>query len=85
MQDKKTGLFDKLTQVLLPILTILGFMFTSFKNPKIGLTFNLAAQVFWFYSAYQAWKKANQIGILITTTVIAFFLIYGVINYWFLS
>lgn len=85
VQDKKTNLFDKLTQILLPVLTIAGFMFTSFKNPKVGLIFNLAAQIFWFYSAYQSWKRANQIGILITTSVISLFLIYGVINYWFLS
>lgn len=77
-------LFNKATQIFLPALTILGFMFTSFKKPEIGLVFNLASQVFWLYSGYMAWKKANQVGIFITSIIIMFFLIYGVINYWFI-
>jgi hypothetical protein len=76
-------LFDRLTQIFLPLLTILGFAFTAFKRPEIGLVFNLLAQIFWLYSAWQAWKKAKQIGIFLTTLAIGAITLYGVINYWF--
>jgi hypothetical protein len=82
---KKEELFNKTTQIMLPTLTILGFLFTSLKRPDLGLIFNLSAQIFWFYSAWQAWKKANQIGILITTFIITAIVLYGVINYWFIK
>lgn len=85
MKAKKEELFNKTTQVLLPTLTILGFLFTSLKRPDLGLIFNLSAQIFWFYAAWQAWKKANQIGILITTFIITIVLLYGVINYWIIK
>lgn len=81
---KKKEIFDRLTQICLPTFTILGFAFTSLKKPELGLIFNLAAQVFWLYSSYQAWKKADQVGIFVTTLAITAILIYGVINYWFL-
>lgn len=73
------------TQVLLPALTILGFLLTSLKKPEYGLLFNLAAQVFWFYAAWFAWKRAGQIGILVTTVFITIAVLIGVINYWILS
>lgn len=81
---KKIKLFNLATQVFLPLFTILGFFFTSIKKPELGLLFNLLAQVFWLYSSYQAWKKANQIGIFITTLAITAIVLYGVINYWVL-
>jgi len=80
---QETTLFHKLTQVLLPILTIVGFMLTSFKRPDLGLIFNLLAQIFWLYASWQAWKNAKQVGIFITSLIITLLLIYGVINYWF--
>ncbi len=83
MIKNSSSFFDKLTQILLPLLTIIGFAFTSFKKPEIGLIFNLSAQIFWFYAAWQAWKKAKQIGIFLTTVAICAFSLYGVINYWF--
>lgn len=52
--------------------------------PELGLLFNLSGQIFWLYSGYQAWKRADQLGIFITSIVIAIILIAGVINYWFL-
>ncbi len=79
-----TTLFDKITQILLPTFTILGFLLTSLKRPALGLIFNLIAEIFWIYASWQAWKKAGQIGILITTVFITIILVYGVINYWFL-
>jgi riboflavin transporter FmnP len=78
------ALFDKATQILLPIFTILGFLFTSLKKPELGLIFNLISQVFWLYAAWQSWKKAGQIGIFITSIIISIILLYGVINYWIL-
>ncbi|OGI65246.1 hypothetical protein A3A95_03645 [Candidatus Nomurabacteria bacterium RIFCSPLOWO2_01_FULL_39_18] len=82
---KKYLTFNNIAQVSLVTFTILGFLLTSLKLPQYGLLSNLIGQVFWFYSAYKAWKEANQIGIFITTTIIAFILIFGVINYWFLQ
>ena len=82
-QDQKP-FFDKITQFLLPILTITGFLLISLKRPELGLIANLVAQVFWLYSGWQAWKKAGQIGIFITGVIITSIVIYGVINYWFL-
>lgn len=78
-------IFNKVTQICLPIFTILGFMFTSFKRPDIGLVFNLVSQVFWLYAGFVAWKKAKQIGIFITSLIISIFLLYGVINYWLIK
>lgn len=79
---KKNTLFDTATQILLPTLTIVGFLFTSAKSPEIGLAFNLSAQVFWLYSGYKAWKEAKQIGIFITSVIITIILLYGLANYW---
>ena len=79
-----TSVFDKITQVLLPVFTILGFLLTSLKKPAFGLIFNLVAEIFWIYASWQAWKKAGQIGILVTTVFITIIVGYGVINYWFL-
>jgi hypothetical protein len=88
MEDHKpkanNSVFDQVTQVLLPVLTVLGFLLTAMKMPEYGLLFNLAAQVFWLYASWQAWKKANQIGIFITTLIILAIVLYGVINYWIL-
>ncbi|MEK7571723.1 MAG: hypothetical protein AAB553_05615 [Patescibacteria group bacterium] len=77
-------IFNKSTQIFLPALTILGFYFTSIKQPEYGLVLNLSAQIFWLYSGWQAWKKAGQVGIFITSLIITAILMYGVINYWLL-
>ena len=76
--------FDTLTQIFLPAFTVLGFLFTSIKQPQWGLIFNLISEIFWLYSSWQAWKKASQIGIFITTLFITVIVTFGVINYWFL-
>lgn len=77
-------LFNKATQLLLPTITIIGFTLTAMKKPEFGLIFNLVAQVFWIYSSWQAWKKADQVGLFITSLFITVAVMYGVINYWFL-
>jgi riboflavin transporter FmnP len=75
--------FDKATQILLPTFTVIGFLLTGLKKPQIGLIVSLISEIFWFYAAWQSWKKAKQIGILITTIIVTIVLLFGVINYWF--
>jgi hypothetical protein len=74
--------FNGFVQVGLIGFTGLGFLLTSLKRPQYGLIFNLAAQVFWLYSSYRAWREADQFGIFATTICITIILIYGVANYW---
>jgi hypothetical protein len=69
-------------QVGLIGFTGLGFLLTSLKLPQYGLIANLISQVFWLYSAYKAWREADQIGIFIVTIFITLTLISGIINYW---
>ncbi len=80
--ERKPDLFDRITQVMLPALTIVGFLLTSLKKPEYGLLFNLGSQVFWLYASWQAWRKAGQIGIFITTLIILSVVVFGVFNYW---
>lgn len=83
MNEQRQGdLFNSLMQVGLVGLTGLAYLLTSLKLPQYGVIANLAAQVFWLYSAYHAWRRANQIGIFIATIVITLVLIGGVANYW---
>lgn len=84
MTKAKRSYFQILTQVLLPAFTISGFALTSLKMPEWGLLVTLCAQVFWLYASWQSWKKADQIGIFITTLFITVIVAAGVINYWIL-
>lgn len=76
--------WNNTAQVLLVVLTAAGFLLTSLKLPQYGLIFNLISQVFWLYSSYIAWKKADQIGMFIATLFFMVIVLGGVINYWFL-
>ena len=80
--SKLEKIFNLVTQFALPTLTIIGFTLTASKNPRIGLLFNLVAQVFWVYSSYKAWKKAGQLGMFITSVIITVVVLYGLLNYW---
>lgn len=80
----KQSLFDKINQVLLPLLTVGGYFLIAIKKPEIGLIIALFSQIFWFYTSYKAWKSAGQVGLMITTVIMSFIATYGVINYWFL-
>ncbi len=71
-------------QVGLVFFTILGALLTSLKFPQYGLISYLISEIFWLYSSFKAWKNANQIGLFITTIVMTFIILAGVINYWFL-
>ena len=81
----KHPLFNGIMQVGLVGFTLGGFLLTSLKMPEYGLILNLVAQIFWMYSAYRAWREANQIGIFVNTICITMIVMYGVINYWVLS
>jgi hypothetical protein len=78
-------MFNAFMQIGLVGFTGLGFLLTSLKLPQYGLVANLISQIFWLYSAYQAWRKANQIGIFINTIAITLILLFGVFNYWALG
>jgi hypothetical protein len=82
---KKIITVNTLMQVGLVSFTTLGFLLSSLKLPQYGLLGNLAGQAFWLYTSYQAWRKANQIGMFIVTILITSILIYGVLNYWLFS
>jgi len=76
--------WNKISQIGLPVFTILGFLLTALKMPQYGLISSLISQMFWLPSSYRAWKHAGQIGIFITTLVITTIVVSGVINYWIL-
>ena len=82
---KKYLTTNTLMQVGLVFFTCLGFLLTALKLPQYGLISNLIGEIFWVYSTYHAWKKANQIGMFINTIVITMVLIGGIINYWFIK
>ena len=81
---KKSVLFDHFMQTGLLIFTIGSYLFTSVKLPQYGLIAALAAQIFWIYSSYRAWKEAGQIAIFINTLLTTAIITYGVVNYWVL-
>jgi hypothetical protein len=84
-KKKKYLNLNTIVQVGLIGFTALGFLLTSLKLPQYGLIANLISQIFWLYSAYKAWREADQIGIFIVTIFITLILISGLINYWVLS
>jgi hypothetical protein len=82
---KKYLTINNIAQIGLVVFSILGYLLTSFKLPQYGLIFALISEIFWLYSSYKAWKKADQIGIFIVTIVITLIILFGVTNYWFLK
>lgn len=72
-------------QIGLVGFTMLGFLLTSLKLPKYGVLVNLISEIFWIYSSYKAWKKADQIGVFINTIIITIILVFGVVNYWIIN
>jgi hypothetical protein len=69
-------------QLGLVAFTALGFLLTALKLPQYGLIANLLSQFFWLYSAYHAWRRADQVGIFVASVCITLILIGGVLNYW---
>ena len=69
-------------QILLPSLTIAGQAALALKRPELGLLLMLLAQPFWLYSSWQAYRRAGQSGIFITTIIFTVITAAGVANYW---
>lgn len=84
MESRAQKYWNWTVQICLPGFTVLGFLLISLKLPQWGLLVSLFAQIFWLYSAYRAWKEADQVGLLINSVLNTFIFAYGVINYWFL-
>ncbi|MBI4974072.1 hypothetical protein HZC27_05685 [Candidatus Roizmanbacteria bacterium] len=78
----KQSLFNKITQIALPLMTISVQVAIALKLPQWGLIINMLAQPFWIYSAWKSYKQAGQIGLLITTLVVTVIIGLGIINYW---
>lgn len=81
MKENKT-LFNQITQIAIPVLTISTQIAIALKFPQWGLIINMLAQPFWIYSAWKAYKKAGQIGLLITAILVTFIIGIGILNYW---
>lgn len=75
-------LFNTLTQIAIPVLTVATQIAIAVKLPQWGLVINMLAQPFWIYSAWKAYKKAGQIGLFITTILVTIVIGLGIINYW---
>ena len=80
---KDNNLFNTVTQIAIPVLTVGTQIAIALKYPRWGLVVNLIAQPFLLYSAWKAYKKAGQIGLLITTVLVTVVIILGIINYFF--
>lgn len=77
-----SSLFNKTTQIALPVMTIAVQVAIALKLPQWGLIINMLAQPFWIYSAWKSYKQAGQIGLLVTTLVVTVIIGLGIINYW---
>lgn len=82
---EKEKAFNYTTQFAIPFLVVTSMVLVSLKIPQWGLMVNLAAQPFWLYSSWKAYKKAGQVGLLVTTIIMIVVLSFGVINYWVLN
>jgi hypothetical protein len=82
---EKEKAFNYITQFAIPFLVVTSMVLVSLKIPQWGLIVNLAAQPFWLYSSWKAYKKAGQVGLLVTTIIMIVVLSFGVINYWILN
>lgn len=78
----KSSLFNKVTQIALPVMTIAVQTAIAIKMPEWGLVINMLAQPFWIYSAWRSYKQAGQIGLLVTTLIVTVIIGLGIINYW---
>ena len=75
-------MFNIMTQVSLPVLTLGGQLAIAMKFPKYGLVLALASQPFWLYSSWKSYKQAGQVGIFVNTVAFSMLTIFGVLNYW---
>jgi len=77
-------MFNLATQFAIPGLTVASQVAISLKYPQYGLIIALVAQPFWLYASLKSFRKAGQVGILITSIICTILIIAGIINYWFL-
>ena len=82
MANNKINLFNQITQIAIPVLTISVQIAFALKLPQWGLIINMIAQPFWIYSAWKSYKQAGQIGLFITTIIVTIIIGLGIINYW---
>lgn len=82
--QENRSLFNDVSQVAVPTLTVAVQVAMAMKLPQWGLVINMIAQPFWIYSAWKAYKGAGQIGLLITTIIVTIVIGLGLINYWLL-
>lgn len=80
---KDKSLFNTITQVAIPVLTVGTQIAIALKYPQWGLVINLISQPFWIYSSWKAYKKAGQVGLLATTLMVTVVIILGIVNYFF--
>ena len=81
--DKNKSLFNMVTQVAIPVLTVGTQIAIALKYPQWGLVINLISQPFWIYSSWKAYKKAGQVGLLVTTIMVTIVICLGIVNYFF--
>ncbi|PIU36581.1 hypothetical protein CO005_00580 [Candidatus Roizmanbacteria bacterium CG_4_8_14_3_um_filter_34_9] len=81
---KNNHLFNTITQIAIPVLTVGTQIAIALKYPQWGLVINLISQPFWIYSSWKAYKKAGQVGLLITTVLVTVVILLGIINYFFM-
>ena len=82
--EKNKNLFNTITQVVIPVFTVAASIAIALKYPQWGLVINLISQPFWIYSSWKAYKKAGQIGLLITTIMVTIVILFGIVNYFFM-
>ena len=75
-------MFNTLTQVAIPAFTLGSQLAIAIKFPQWGLLLALAAQPFWIYSSWKAYKKAGQFGMLFNSVACTIIITFGVLNYW---
>ena len=78
------NLFNSISQIAIPTLTIGAQISIALKYPQWGLVINLMVQPFWLYSTWKSYKEAGQIGLFVTAVMMTIVIIAGIINYWFL-
>ena len=81
--EKDKSLFNTITQVAIPVLTVGTQIAIALRYPQWGLVINLISQPFWIYSSWKAYKNAGQVGLLVTTLMVTIVIILGIINYFF--
>ena len=81
MESRGERIWNLVVQICLPAFTILGYALVAVKLPQYGLISGLISEIFWAYASYRALKE-GQWGIAVTTVIITFVFIYGILNYW---